>query len=178
MDWWRTVADQLLEGGVQSAVAGAIAANAYMPPRQTGDFDLMVEIHKLTLANEVMASGGWKLLGELDLYEGLEGTAWQDPSDVLRQVDIIGLPDDWGRAAIASAQGNAIGGIPTLTLSFLVITKLISSRAQDTGDLSRVLGAVDEPAREEVRTAVRHYRPSDAEDVDQLIELGKLEYGR
>lgn len=51
MDWWRTVADQLLEGGVQSAVAGAIAAHAYMPPRQTGDFDLMVEIHKRALAN-------------------------------------------------------------------------------------------------------------------------------
>ncbi len=99
-------------------------------------------------------------------------------NDDLRLVDIIGLPSDWGRTAIATAQDNIVGGIPTLTLPFLVITKLISSRAQDTAALSRALGAADDAARDQVRAAVRHYRPSDAEDIERLIELGKLEFGR
>jgi len=178
VDWWRDISKKLAEGGVKSAAAGAVAANAYMPPRQTADFDLMIELDKLITANEILTDDGWKFIGDLDLYEGLEGTTWRSLNDESRLADVIGLPNDWGRTAIAAAQANVVGGIPTLTLPFLVITKLISSRAQDTADLSRALGAVTEPAREQVRVAVRRYRPSDAEDVDQLIELGKLEFGR
>lgn len=178
VDWWRDVSNKLNEGGVRNAAAGAIAANAYMPPRQTADFDLMIELDKLTTANEILTDDGWKFIGDLDRYERLEGTAWRSLRDESRLVDVIGLPNDWGRTAIADAQDNVVGGIPTLTLPFLVITKLISSRAQDTADLARALGAVDEAAREQVRATVRRYRLSDADDVDRLIELGKLEFGR
>ncbi|MGI8929500.1 MAG: hypothetical protein ACR2H0_08590 [Candidatus Limnocylindrales bacterium] len=178
MEWWLTISNRLARNGVPNAVAGAIASNAYMPPRHTADFDLMIELEKLTIANEILSVDEWEHIGDLDLYEGLEGTAWKGLSDESRLVDIIGLPDEWGRTAIATAQDNVVGGIPTLTLPFLVITKLISSRAQDTADLSRALGAADDAARERVLVAVRHYRPSDADDVEQLIELGKLEFGR
>ncbi len=178
MEWWRAISSRLAQAEVPNAAAGAIAANAYMPMRHTADLDLMIELDKLTVANEILRGDEWELIGNLDLYEGLEGTAWKGLNDGPRLVDIIGLPSDWGRTAIATAQDNIVGGIPTLTLPFLVITKLISSRAQDTADLSRALGAADDAARDQVRAAVRHYRPSDAEDVEQLIELGKLEFGR
>lgn len=178
VDWWRESSSALAEGGVPNAAGGAIAANAYMPPRHTADFDLMIELDKLRAAGRLVAAAGWEFIADLDLYEHLEGSSWKDPDDQARELDVIGLPGDWGRAAIASAQANVTGGIPTLTLPFLVITKLISARVQDTGDLARMLGAVNESARHEVRDVVRHYRPEDLEDVEQLIELGKLEFGR
>jgi hypothetical protein len=40
MDWWSDALAGL--GGVRHAVAGAVAANTYMPPRQTADIDAAV----------------------------------------------------------------------------------------------------------------------------------------
>ena len=178
LKWWRETAALLDSGGIPNAAAGAIAANAYMPPRHTADLDLMVVIDSLGPASRLLIEAGWKSTGELELYEGLKGTAWTDPADTSRELDVIGLPGDWGHEAIASAQTNLVGGIATLTLPFLVITKLISARLQDTGDLARALGAADDVLRQDVRDVVTRHRPGDLEDVEQLIELGKLEFGR
>jgi len=54
--------------------------------------------------------------------------------------------------------------------------KLESSRAQDIADLSRMLGAADGPTVDRVRAAVLAYRPDDAEDLESLIALGRLEF--
>jgi hypothetical protein len=39
-----------------------------------------------------------------------------------------------------------------------------------------MLGGADEAALDEVRDAVRMYRPDDLNDLESLITLGKLEY--
>lgn len=121
-------------------------------------------------------AGGWKSLGNLSLYEDLRGTAWQLGSD---ELDLIGIPGAWGSAAIEAAQSNKrVSGLPTLTLPYVVVMKLISARPQDSADISRMLGSADEKVLNEVRTVVKRTRPADVEDLEQIIVAGQLEAGQ
>jgi hypothetical protein len=52
-----------------------------------------------------------------------------------------------------------------------------SNRSLDIGDLGRLLGLVPEPELDRVRQAVHQFTPQDAEDLESLIYLGKLELG-
>lgn len=54
-DWWLESVRVLQEQGIQVAVTGAVAAIAYMPPRQTGDLDLAVAKANLGRSGEVLA---------------------------------------------------------------------------------------------------------------------------
>jgi len=69
-----------------------------------------------------------------------------------------------------------VDGRPTLTLADLVVAKLISGRAVDVADLSRMLGAASADTLAGVRSAVDRHLPDARDDLDKLIELGKLEY--
>lgn len=175
MDWWLESVRVLQDQGIQVAVTGAVAANAYMPPRQTGDLDVAVSKTDLGRSGEALASAGWRFLGDLRLYEGLSGTAWGKRSD---EIDLIGLPEAWGTSAIALAQGNrAVSDLPTLTMPYVVVMKLISARPQDTADIARMLGSASDPALDEVRALVRHSRRADMEDLEPMIAAGRLEFG-
>ncbi len=171
MDWWTDALASL--GGVRHAVAGAVAANTYMPPRQTADIDAAVCLPDLPGAEEALHQAGWTRGGTLRLGGGLRGSAWVRAG---RELDLRGLPGRWGGEAIAAAQRNVVDGRPTLTLAHLVVAKLISGRAVDVADLSRMLGAADEEALAAVRGAVTRHLPDARDDLEQLIVLGKLEY--
>ena len=56
--------------------------------------------------------------------------------------------------------------------------KLTSGRVQDLADITRMLGGADNEALDCVKQAVRQWRPEDLDDLDSMIRLGKLEYGR
>lgn len=75
MEWWRDAVRLLREPGIQVAATGAVAANAYMPPRQTRDLNLAVSTVDLARAGRALAAGKWELLANLSLYERLTGTA-------------------------------------------------------------------------------------------------------
>lgn len=62
-----------------------------------------------------------------------------------------------------------------LALPYLVLMKLASSRLQDTADLSRMLGLASEEELTRVRAAVARYAPQEADDMESLIYLGRLE---
>jgi hypothetical protein len=53
--------------------------------------------------------------------------------------------------------------------------KLISSRAVDTADLQRVLGAASAEQWLEVRDLVSRLRPRDLDDLDALRQIGLWE---
>ena len=147
--WWGQAACLLQTQGIQVAVTGAVAANAYMPPRQTTDLDLALPIADLGKAGMALEADGWTFLGDLPRYEHLRSTAWRLCHN---ELDLIGLPGAWGRAAITTAQGNTVvAGLPTMTLPWVVAMKLISARPQDSADICRMLG----PASEEQLRAVR-----------------------
>ncbi len=175
MQWWQSAVALLQERGIEVGVAGAVAANAYMPPRYTADLDLALRLADLAAATNVLRGAGWALIGQLELYEGLEGSAWRTPEG--SELDLIGLPGAWGDQAIAAAQRNVVADLPTLPLEDIVVAKLISARPQDTADISRMLGGSDVEHLEPVRAAVRRWRPADLEDLEQMIVAGRLEYG-
>ena len=176
MEWWRQAARLLQAKEIQTAVTGAVAANAYMPPRHTGDLDLALRLTDLPNGGLALTEAGWEFLGDLQLYEDLRGTAWKKGH---REIDLIGLPGALGQTAIADAQGNRlVAGLPTLTLPYVVVMKLISARPQDTADISRMLGPASDETLNAVRAVVRRRRPGEIEELEQMIALGKLEYGR
>jgi hypothetical protein len=175
MRWWSEAAGLIQAEKVRIAVTGGVAANAYMPPRHTADLDLAVQVADLNKAGQALKAAGWTSLGNLSLYENLRGTAWEHGGN---ELDLIGLPGAWGGAAVSAAQDNArIGGLPTLTLPYVVVTKLISARPQDSADISRMLGSAPDQTLKAVRAVVRGLRPADAEDLDQMIAAGQLEFG-
>jgi hypothetical protein len=171
MDWWTEALASL--GDVRHAVAGAVAANAYMPPRQTADIDAAVRLPDLPDAEEAVRQAGWTREGTLRLGGGLRGSAWGRTG---RELDLLGLPGRWGDEAITAAQRNIVDGRPTLTLEHLVVAKLISGRAVDVADLSRMLGVASAEALAGVRGVVTRHLPDARDDLEQLIALGKLEY--
>lgn len=170
MDWWIDALGSL--GDVEHAVAGAVAANAYMPPRHTADIDVAVRAIDLPRAERELRRAGWIRQAMLRLAGGLRGSAWVRAG---RELDLLGLPGRWGDGAIAAAGQNVVDGRPTLTLADLVVAKLISGRAVDVADLSRMLGAASADALAGVRETVDRHLPDARDDLDKLIELGKLE---
>ena len=175
MEWWSKAAGVIQGKDIKIAVTGAVAANAYMPPRQTADLDLALRIADLDAAGRALKATGWTFLGDLSLYEDLRGTAWKLGRD---ELDLIGVPGTWGRAAVAAAQDNKrVRRLPTLTLPYVVVMKLISARPQDSADISRMLGPASEETLNAVRAVVKRWRPADVEDLEQMIVAGQLEFG-
>jgi len=171
---WRRDADQAL-AAVPHAVVGAVAAAAYMPERATADIDFAVVASDAPRVETRLHALGWQAQGKLALVD-LDGMSWLTGAG--DQVDVLYLPPGWGQAAIAAAQGNVIDGLPILPLPYLTLMKLLASRVVDTGDLTRMLGHQDVATLDAVRQIIAaHGRPEDVADLEQIIALGRLEYG-
>ncbi|MBX3052986.1 MAG: hypothetical protein KF753_16000 [Caldilineaceae bacterium] len=54
--------------------------------------------------------------------------------------------------------------------------KLLSGRAQDIADLTRMLGGATPAMLEQVRSVVARHVPDAVEDVESMIVLGRMEY--
>ncbi len=173
MTWWADVNRAL--DPIPHAVVGAVAANSYMPQRATVDIDFAIAKRDAALVESQLEEHGWTRLGALGMV-AMEGSSWSDGAN--NTVDVLYLPPAWGPAAIKAAQGNLLNGMPTVTLPYLALMKLLASRTIDTGDLSRMLGHQTEAVLGEVRSVVRRFaRPEDVQDLKSIIELGRLEYG-
>src|SRR3990170_2727347 len=143
-----------------------------MPPRQPADIDAAVRLPDLPGAEEALRQAGWTRLGTLRLGGGLRGSAWGRGG---RELDLLGLPRRWGEEAITAAQRNVVDGRPTLTLEHLVVAKLISGRAVDVADLSRMLGAASAEALAAVRGAVTRHLPDAHQHQGGLLDAVHLE---
>ncbi len=164
-------------GSVPHAIIGAVAANQFMPARQTMDIDFAIAQRDVDLATEALHAAGWRLQHELVVRPPLAGVTWQSADD--QPVDVIIVPGRWGEAVVDSAMANRADGLPMASLPHLVILKMIAGRATDAGDITRMLGHQDALTLEAVRTLARRVlQESELADLDQLIELGRLEYGQ
>ncbi len=165
---WPNLSDVL--GDLAWAVVGGVATRLYMPERATLDLDVAVAPADHREACARLAAAGWERMGDLTIG----GTIWRSPEGV--EVDILVCAEPWVGSAIAAAGDNRDGdGLPVLPLPYIVLLKLRSSRAIDVADLSRMLGLADDEALAEVRDKVQEFAPADAEDLEAIIELGKLE---
>ena len=162
-------------GSVPHAIIGAVAANRFMPARQTMDIDFAIAQRDVAVASETLLAAGWHMQHDLVVRPPLAGVAWQSADD--QPIDVIIVPGRWGEALVDSAMTNRADGLPMASLPHLVILKMIAGRTTDAGDVARMLGHQDALTLEAVRTVARRVlQEPELADLDQLIELGRLEY--
>ncbi len=157
-------------GSLPWAVVGAVAARVYMPERTTVDIDILVVAEDFDAAEQRLAAAGWERTGDL----AIGGSAWRSREGP--GLDLISCEAAWGRAALEQAEKNRdAAGLPICPLPYLVLLKLQASRTIDIADVSRMLGLADEATLARVRSVVAQYAREDVEDLEALIELGRLE---
>jgi hypothetical protein len=66
--------------------------------------------------------------------------------------------------------------IPFISLPYLVLMKLNSSRSQDIADIERMLGSKSDQEIASVTQGIQSFYPEALDDLDSLIEIGRLEH--
>lgn len=156
---------------LEFAVAGAVATRLYMPERLTQDIDLVISVAEADEARRKLAEAGFEHKGDL----AIGGSTWRAPDGKL--VGVLEGYESWWPEAISAAQTNRDAqGLPILPLTYLVLMKLRAGRLQDLADTSRMLGQADENALASVRALFDREAPEERNDLENLIQLGKLEY--
>lgn len=150
------------------AVAGAVATRVYMPERATKDLDILVHRRDGDKTLERLQEAGYRLVSRL----AISGFLLHSPDGV--EVDVILGEYPWLDEALAQPRLDP-AGYPVLDLPYLILMKIEASRAQDLGDLARMLGLASEEELARVRAAVGIHAPDAAEDVESLIYLGQIE---
>jgi hypothetical protein len=153
------------------AVVGAVATRLYMPERGTQDLDVVIAVQDAAAAHQKLITAGFKHEGSL----AIGGDKWLSPEG--GPVDVLQGRESWWPEAITAAQSNRDAqGLPILPLPFLVLMKYRASRMQDLADISRMLGQADTEMLAAVRALFAQWLPDESEDLESLIQLGRLEY--
>jgi hypothetical protein len=154
------------------AVVGDVATRLYMPERVTKDIDVVIAVSDTTLAYQKLSGAGFKQQGKLALVRGL---TWMAPNG--QEIDVLEGEESWWPEAIHAAQDNRDAqGLPILPLPFLALMKYQAGRAQDLADIERMLGQADDVTLDAVRRLFSQHAPAELDDLNSLIELGKLEF--
>jgi len=171
-----------LLSGVRYVVVGGTATSLYMAQRITKDVDVLVSTADAPMAERALVRAGALGGHKVRPYEGptlsrsnpleIEGHSWKLPDGSLLDVRWSGRT--WVEEALAHSQRDS-AGLPIVSLPYLVLMKLASSRGMDLGDLSRMLGGAEEDFLE-VRQVVRAFLPDALDDLESLTELGRLEF--
>lgn len=155
---------------IRWAVVGAVATRLYMPERMTQDLDIVIQTVDGSQARQKLAAAGFVYRGELSIG----GSSWTAPNGEL--IDILEGNDVWWTEAIADAQSNRDAqGLPVAPLPYLVLTKFQAGRVQDIADVTRMLGQAGEATLDAVRVLFAQHAVKDLQDLESLIELGRLE---
>ncbi len=139
-----------------------------MPERMTRDLDILVHHEDGDAALARLREAGYQIASDLSI----PGHMLNAPDGVKINLRLIPFP--WIDEAFQQEQRDP-AGFPVLGLPYLVLMKMETSRPQDLGDLSRMLGLAEEDDLEQVRDVVTRYMPDAAEDLESLIGLGRLE---
>jgi len=166
-----------LFGDIPAAIVGGVATRAYSPERKTQDIDVLVEHERYQDATKRLEQQGWRKVRDLIFTAGLlglYGSAWLKDG---QKLDVLATDQPWAAEALSQKAYDQTG-LRVIGLPYLVMMKIDSARGIDQGDLTRMLGLLDDADVERVVAVVkRHYGdPHGAEDVRQYAMLGKLEY--
>lgn len=152
-------------------IVGGVATRAYMPERATKDLDILVRHRDGDEVRERLEAAGYRYISRL----AVPGFLVRSPQGV--DMDVILGDYPWLEEALAHPRQDP-AGYPVLDLPFLVLMKMVSSRGQDLGDLTRMLGLASEEDLERVRDGVARYTPDEVDDLESLIYLGQVEMGK
>jgi len=155
-------------GASYFVIVGATATRLYMPERMTLDLDILVLAKSTAAVEQELDRSGCRREGIL----AIGGSTWRLPDGTY--LDVLTSDERWAEDAILHPRVGG-DGLPYIDLPYLILMKLQSSRAQDIADISRMLGLADDETLDKVRDIVRQFRPFDSEDLESLIELGRLE---
>lgn len=156
----------------QYAVVDGVATRMYMPERMTKDIDVVIAISEAELVHQKLRESGFQEQGRLAL---VRGSTWIAPNG--QEIDVLEGEADWWREAIHAAQSNRdVQGLPILPLPFLALMKYQAGRAQDLADIERMLGQADDVTLEATRRLFQQHAPAELDDLNSLIELGRLEH--
>ncbi len=146
-----------------------------MPERTTIDIDLLVVLDQFDIAGRRLQAAGYvaetTMLFFPDSRLGLVGRRYRGDA---MPIDLITSQQPWTRAAIAEAS-KTFENERAVPLPYLVLMKLDASRGVDQGDLTRMLGLADDNELHRVRAVIARFLPSDRDDLEQYIEIGRLE---
>jgi len=155
---------------IRWAVVGAVATRLYMPERMTQDLDIVIEATDGPQARGKLLAAGFIYRGELSIG----GSSWRTPDG--GQMDMLEGSGVWWADAIVEAQTNRDAqGLPIIPLPYLALMKFQAGRAQDIADVTRMLGQAEAGTLNAIRALFDEYAPEDIEDLESLIELGRLE---
>ena len=150
-------------------VIGGVAPRLYAPERMTDDLDILAATATASAFAEGLVRGGAKKKGVL----AIGGSHWLLPDGTV--LDVLEEDAAWVEEAMRQPSAGP-EGLPIIALPYLVLMKLRASRGIDIGDLTRILGAAAESDLEKTRQVVRAYLSDAEEDLESLIQLGRLEY--
>ena len=150
-------------------VVGGVVTRLYMPERMTEDLNILIFATDAASLQQELTQGNCQQIGTLTVG----GMSWKLPNHSL--LDVLEADERWAREAIAQPVEEPTG-LPTIALPYLVLMKLQASRVQDLADITRMLGAADEPMLQQVRTVINNYMPDALEDIESMVVLGRLEY--
>ncbi|MGH7708333.1 MAG: hypothetical protein ACREM8_05705 [Vulcanimicrobiaceae bacterium] len=162
--------------GLPYVVIGGIATRAYMPERFTKDLDVLIAPEAYEEAGRRLTAAGWRCQQNLTFPSsglGLFGSHWTRGA---ADLDVVSSYESWTEEALSRPASDTTG-LRVIALSYLVLMKLDSSRAQDTADISRMLAFVDDETMAAIRSVVTRYsRDSQAlDDLESLREIGRWE---
>ena len=167
--WRRPVFDLRSLVSIPFLVVGGVATRLYAPERMTDDLDVLVAVDEAEAFYQELTRGGAVDRGRL----AIGGSHWLLPDGT--PLDVLEEDSVWIAEAMA-APSPGPDGLPVIALPYLVLLKMRASRGIDIGDLTRMLGAADEADLEKTRRVIRAHLSDAEEDLESLIQLGRLEY--
>ena len=166
-----------LFGDIPAVVIGGVAARAYAPERLTKDIDFLVDYERFGEATSLLAQRGWRKKVELvfpNASLGLRGEAWEKDGQA---IDVVATEQTWGTEAFETPAHDQTG-LRVIPLAYLVLMKLDSARGVDQGDLTRMLGRLEDGEVDAIVKVVEKHShdPQAADDVRQYALLGRMEW--
>ncbi|SRR5579875_190721 len=166
-----------LFGAISVLVIGGVATRAYAPERQTKDTDFLIDPDSFSEAVALLRNSGWRKT--IDLFFpnsslGIRGEAFEKEGAF---IGVITSDREWVREGFARPVYDQTG-LRVIPLAYLVLMKIDSAHGIDQGDLTRMLGRLDEEQVEEIAGIVdRHAHDAQAaDDVRQYSLLGRMEW--
>lgn len=166
-----------LFGDLPAMIVGGVATRAYAPERVTKDIDLMVEHDRFVEAIQRLRVERFEKKNDLffpNASLGLYGESWTKEN---LEIDILSSPQEWCKLAFRIRVDDQTGA-RVIPLPYLVLMKFDSARGIDQGDLTRMLGPLDDEKIEQIIKVVERHSgdPTFANDVRQYAQLGRWEW--
>jgi hypothetical protein len=130
-------------------IVGGVATRLYMPERMTDDLAILIHLSNSQKVYDSLIENQAKEIGSLSIG----GTSWELSDGTV--LDIIVSDRAWVKSALLYPKQ--------------------SPDDQPVIDISRMLGQANDAEIDEVRRIIKVYDPNSLEDLESLIQLGKLE---